>query len=386
VLAYPSCLLLWAPSILVIFLYSKKKWRDALVFTGTCGVTGALFAGYFIIRLGFGPWLQTLSKIVHADTHSLERTYSGLAYFEELLVGLVILAVSLAIAACIGLLMKKVLKKDLPLTYLLACIFMCLGLCLARILLPSVYQNQNVAFWAFGNVAVFAVILLGIFGFKLLQEQKKVIYVTGMLLSLGVLLSVGLLTNLSFITVVGYLHLACIVSFLPLQELFRAKLKGEQGEKICCLPIWCCVFVILFSQGINNLGNAENYVRKGPLFGVITTLNDCNEMKYGMAEWEENLSASDQVLIIQQYGLDPIWYLASDAKVGTHSVINTPYYSEDMKEYWKAYPEKEPTVLAIPCYLGQETGAIPDWLFELREQEYDLKNPGTYWNFYFKKK
>ncbi|MBR3468594.1 MAG: hypothetical protein IKH28_02750 [Lachnospiraceae bacterium] len=386
VLVYPSCVLLWVPSILVLFLYSAKKWRDVLTFTGCCALCGALFAGYFVLSMGFVPWLETLSKIVHADTHSLERTYSGIAYFEELLLGLLIMGISWAVGLGISFLLEKAKLQSKPKTIFLQCILVTFALCLARVLLPSVYHHQNVAFWAFGNIAIFAVILLGLTGVKLLQDQKKVIYVTGMLLSMGVLLSVGLLTNLSFITIVGYLHLACMVSFIPLSEFITKRSEGQyHAARISCFPLYCCVFVIMFSQGINSLGNAENYVRKGPLFGVVTSLNACNEMKYGIAEWEENIKVTDQVLIIQEFGLDPIWYLVTDFGVGTYSVINTPYYSEDMKEYWKAYPQKEPTVLAVPCYQGLESTGMPKWLYEKRENEYDLKYKGTYWNFYFKK-
>ena len=167
--------------------------------------------------------------------------------------------------------------------------------------------------------------------------------------------------------------------------MIAEKEKGEGVKKNPVIPLISTIVVILFCQTWYHLDKVENYVRKGPLFGVVTTLEKCNQVKYGIAEWEAKVSEKDQVLIIQEFGLDPIDYLSVKAGIATHSTISTPTYSEKMQEYWQIYPEKEPTVMAVPCWNGQENGAMPSWLREKLDQEYELHDAGTYWNFYFKK-
>ena len=389
VLAYPSCLILYVPCVIILFLYSEKKWRDFFTFSACCMAAGAAYVGFFAWLRGPATFLETLLKIWRTDSHSQQRTYVGYAYFEELIIGLIAAGVCFLIAAAVlSLLGRSGRKKPDLMTWGSAA--MAAGLCLTRILLPQLSEKPNLAIWALGNVAVFLAVLAGLFGIRKLNAQEKLVYVTGMLLAAGTFVAVALLTNLPLITILGYLYLAVIVSFLPIRRLAAGKEESDgelsaPAKAKAYVPLFCVVAVLLFSQAYLNLNQAQNYVRKGPLFGVVTTLEKCNRVKYGIAEWEAKVSEKDQVLIIQEFALDPMDYLSVKTGIATHSTISTPTYSEKMQEYWQIYPEKEPTVMAVPCWNGQENGAMPSWLREKLDQEYELHDAGTYWNFYFKK-
>ena len=198
-------------------------------------------------------------------------------------------------------------------------------------------------------------------------------------------LATMLLTNLSFLTIFAYTHLAVMVSFMSISSQRKEEAEEHYKERIPSYVALACLIILAFSQLLNCGGKAENYVRTGPLKGLVTTLNECNKSRSTYESWNRLLDKNDVVLIAQEYGLDPLYYTFSEAGIASFSTISTISLGEGLKEYWDEFPEKEPTVIAVPSWEGREEGYIPDWLSSKMQEEYELSNIEEFWNFYRKK-
>jgi hypothetical protein len=56
--------------------------------------------------------------------------------------------------------------------------------------------------------------------------------------------------------------------------------------------------------------------------------------------------------------------------------------AETLDEYWKKYPEKEPTVIVAPQWnVNHEGFDLSMWLGEERASEFTYKDDGVYWSF-----
>ena len=382
VLAYPSAVILFAAILVFTCLRAEKKekGRAALAYAGPCLIFGGAYGGYFAATRSPLKLLETAKWILRSDSHSGESVYRGGAYFQEFLVTLLCMGGAAALAAGILLLLEKASGKRFCRMRSLAFPSALLGLGVERSLGPRFPSNANFAWWAVGFGAILLVIGVGIFGVNALNQKERELYECGMTVAAGSFFAVALLTNLSLLTIFGYLFPAAAVSFLPLQKLFSGGQNGRKEQGL--LPAVFCLLAVMAFQGTLNLGKVENYVRTGPLFGIITTLEECNAQKIGLGEWEAQVSKADTVLILQSHGIDPIYYAATPAGIAASSTISTPSYSETLMDYWSFYPHKVPDVLAVPCWMGEEKEALPLWLERLRAEAYEPVQSGTYWNFY----
>ncbi|GEM_PF-2550498 len=387
ILAYPSFLVLYIGVIITLVKYSSKRRRDILTVTGICAFLGLSYVGVVIIRLGPMETIQRIMLIISGDSHSKEAVYAGFKYYKETLAGFATLALSIVTARIIATIIKRTCKKkEADHTFILS-IVLTIFIILERIMAPTFLNDISAANWAMDKIILIIMIIFGFFGYKYLGEEQKVVYNTAMIVEACTLIAVISLTNLPLITVFGYTHVAVTASFMSLsaKRMREPATEKERPERkpMSCLAV-SCIVVLIVSQGILNLDKVENYVRTGPLKWCITTLSECNKNRISAEEWAKNVLDSDKVLIAQEFGIDPIYYLFSKAKIATHSTISTPTMGEELKKYWKIYPDREPTVIAIPCWEGEEDRHIPEWLSEKISKEYDMVEAGTYWNFYRK--
>ena len=387
ILAYPSFVILYIGMLVALVKYSKKRLRDILIVTGICGLLGLGYAGNLIYKLGLEGTIQRVLLIIKGDSHSREAIYEGFRYYKETLAGVVTLVLSVVTARIIAAILKYAgKKKEVDKTFILS-IVLTLFIILERVMAPTLLQDISSADWAVDKIILIGIIALGFFGYKYLSDEQRTIYNTAMLTEACTLIAVISLTNLPLITVFGYTHVAVAASFMALSVKRNQEaiiIKGKEVYKpFSCLAI-SCVLVMIVSQGILNIDRLENYVRTGPLKWCITTLEECNKNRISVEEWARNVLDSDKVLIAQEYGIDPIYYLLSKATIAVHSTISTPTMGEELEKYWITYPDREPTIIAIPCWEGKEDRHIPEWLSEKISKEYNLVEAGTYWNFYRK--
>ena len=380
-------MVLYIGVIISLVKYSQKRRRDILTVTGICALLGLSYISIIIVRLGPAETIQRIMLIISGDSHSKEAVYGGLKYYKETLAGCVTLVLSAITARIIATVVKHLgKKKEADHTFILS-IVLTLFIIIERITAPSFLTDISAANWALDKIVLIGMIVLGFFGYKYLGAEQRVIYNTAMIVEACTLIAVISLTNLPLITVFGYTHVAVAASFMSLSVKRMKESETVNGKpankRVSCLTV-SCIVVLIVSQGILNLEKVENYVRTGPLKWCITTLDECNRNKISAIEWAKNVFDSDKVLIAQEFGIDPIYYLFSKAEIAAHSTISTPTMGEELKKYWNTYPDREPTVIAIPCWEGKEDRHIPEWLSDKISKEYNKVEVGTYWNFYRK--
>ena len=384
-LSYPSCIVLAIGMIICLAIFSEKKFRDILISMGICAICGCAVLFLPIRNLGAAGFFNRIFEIVKGDSHSAGRVYGGINYFIELFIGAIILLGCVLVSFIIKKVMDAVgaiVKAHYAdiLSIVITIVF-----CIESLIISSIFKVSNMAIWCIDKILIVAVIVIGLFFFKELSEKQKCIYIVSMIIAGGTLIGVSVLTNLPLITVFCYAHLAVTASVMTLSEHRKVK-AGENKETIPISRLSiACVLIFLFVQGTWNLKTVENYVRTGPLKWMVTTLEKCNYYRVTDEEWRENVKETDYVLLADEYGFDPINYILTDAKVSINSTISTPTFGEMLKKYWTTYPDREPSVIAVPCWEGKDTSIIPEWLRLKIQNEYEQASVGECWIFYRKK-
>lgn len=385
VLAYPSCIILYPGLLVCIVLLSQKRVRDIIVSTATCLIFGGAYLSYFLTKLSLNNLFERLITIVKADTHSGKRVYTGFYYFEEVIIGLAVILFCLIISKLTVNVLDSMHREKKSNFRAVLSIYLAISICLERILVPLLIKRESLGNWCLDKIILIAIVVIGMFGYKRLNSEQKKIYKMGIVISCCTFVSTMILTNLPLITIFGYMHLAVAVSFMSLTT--------EEEETTDCSEVkrnrnWlavACLVILTFSQAVYNIDKVENYVRIGPLKGLVTTLNECNKNRLTYESWNRLFNQDDELLIAQEYAVDPIFYTFSEASVSNYSTISTIFLGDGLREYWMEFPDKEPTVIVVPAWQGKEEAALPEWLSSKIEEEYRLTNTEDYWNIYRKK-
>lgn len=382
--AYPSNALLIVWGVLLLFFYRKEKKSSLCMAAGSlvafCG-----FALYVCLQnhMGMQELIDSLIRVFLSDSHS-ETGYYGWPYFKMFVYGLIFSGLMALIAYGIR---KMFRKKELNFLSVYGIVLLIsVPVCsVVMYLCSEKYQILYEWIYFYLIIAVIALVcgLLSRKG-QQLEKEEDLIYRTGTMVSLCVLFGTAVLTNLSLITVWGYASLAVCCSLIPICSkrnknrtlLFAFALFGIVSfhQVFICGDALGTVKVIL---------QEENYVRVGPEKWLGTTIPYCNRVKTGSAEWQENVKDTDAVLIAETKDYQLTAYMFSEAEIANYSVISTPgFYEDNLREYWEMYPEKYPTVIAVPCYRGEESRHMPEWLSEFIDTEYECTYSGVFWNFY----
>jgi len=381
VLSYPTCLLVFAGVLGLLYVFGEKRWKDIAIFVGTCAICGGAYLALIVSRIGFEALLKTLRFITYADKSHSGSVFGMSDYFGGVAYGLVwIIVVAFASYIIYLFLKKKVLY--------LSC-FGC-GLLLTEILMTFVAKKSTIDWREQYFVILLLIICLGCRG-KHLRTEIRPLYYAGMVISLLSTVSVAFLTNLSLLAIMGYLILGAMVSFVSIDETLIS--KQYQAQKSCnyILPI---LLLFLFHRlmfiggyanedGIKLVNDMENIIRVGPTKGIAASLQKCNEVRGTISDWERFVK-EDSVLVVVPWMLDSVVYVNRNTEVSTFSTIDTPTYDESLLDYWSEYPEKTPTVIAVEGW-GREISVNKDtWIMKWIEENYTSYENGEFWRFYRK--
>lgn len=380
VLSYPSCVISYLAVLLSILIFSNKKARNSLIVTGVCALIGLLYASYFILRMGLGRFLETLSLIVTSDSHETITT-SGFAYFKGFLLGCCWIGVSLLCALIIYLIIVKAMRKKSSFLALFSGF-----LFLFEVIMLFIQKKVGIEWTCIFYIIPVLLICIGFLGFRKATEAEKKIFIIGLLLSMASMFAAMMLTDLGIITVVAFLVLGGTVSFAMMRHV---------SKDIYVL----CVFIlatVLFHRGavIWGFGNnghnwmlyeAENYIRSGPSRFIVSDYMTYYETEKNIEDFNKYIDESDTVLFTDDWLIDPSIFVYSPGKIANYSVIDTPIYNESMLEYFKMYPEKTPTVVAVDCWYGNLNMDPESFLMKWVEENYEKVADGCYFRFYRKK-
>lgn len=397
IISYPSCVIVWLPVMVLLWMYSETKWKDMLLFTGACAVQGCVYAGYFIVRTGgIAAFLKTLENIVSGDaSHQAGDNGMGFFFWENLSVSVVWLAGSLLVAFLVNKfwvsrLCKLCNRSNQQMTreqqkgrfFLLAGILGLLGLAI-----QVVAKSSRMA-----HVSLYlVVIILALFAAKGCEAgERRMVYV-GMTISISSCVATALLTNLDISATLMYLVLAVMVAFIPLKGYRQQEmLLFKKVVRYDVLIIFC--LLCLFQRGVyvKLLGGYSSpleiggIVKVGPELGIFADYMGANIRNVTLSEWDTFVQDGDNVLIVEKEGTSTIGYLYNDTGVSAPSTICTPTFDEQLLEYWELYPEKYPDVVAVQCWYGEPLLEEDSWMMQWLNNEFRAESieDGTYWRFY----
>lgn len=112
IISYPTCIIAYAAALGILIMYTERRGRNVLTFSGVCAALGVSYVGYFIWTRGFAEFVNTLSLLVKADASHTGFSMSFRPYFQVFAEGAVYMAGILAIAVVIRLFLRK--QKDYP--------------------------------------------------------------------------------------------------------------------------------------------------------------------------------------------------------------------------------------------------------------------------------
>lgn len=395
ILAYPSCLLVYAGVIVLLLGYGKDKWKDILLFSGVCLGIGAVYCGYFVVRLGAKEFLESIGHIIVGDgSHDETLWEKCLAYLQEagemfiwlaglgLAAGLVVLVVSV--------IMRVASKgaKRINLKRLWTIVFFLLFLLFDLFQALSVDMTYDERWPIYVPILILAILLL-----KKCNAGEKRIAVTGLLLSFLGFVATLLLTNLTISSSLNYLILAVMVSFLPIMKWLG--LNTVNVKKSCLtygVVLLFCAITIFRTGYITKCMSTEKItildmdgkVKEGPAKGLVSEYFGPHMLNTTLTEWEEYIKPGDRVLVVSAGLYDPIVYLFEDVEICMTSTICTPTYGANLSEYWKQNPEKYPNVVIVDCWFGELRVEQNDWIMQWLKHAFGAQNyvDGNYWRYY----
>lgn len=382
VLSYPSCLIVYFPVILILYLYTEKKARNIIFFSAACLAQGMCYILYFAIRVGIGELVLSVKNIVESDSSHGGIAIGGEYYFTFLLRGCVWLICCFGAAVVAGGVWYLVRRGSLK----------------SKVLFISgiIMLLSDVA-WAFFYrepytylIAYILLLLLGIGGVKYCNEEEKRVYVTGVLLSLGAFISTMLLTNLDFLSIVAYVVLSVAVSFVPLEKWMRKNMafsslllkRGVLLSILAMILLHRGIMVKSMSGWYTNLLDLGGIVKAGPAMGIVTDYMGAYETNCDVEDWDIYIKDGDRLLLVAENVVNTLAYTYRDVTVGIHSTICTPTYDDKLLEYWEKYPEKEPNVIAVSCWYGDLRVSEKNWIIEWLEDKTYTWEDGRFWRFY----
>lgn len=376
IISYPSCIIVWLPIVVLLWVYSATKWKDILLFTGACFVQGCAYVGYFILRVGsIDAFWRALQHIVMGDTshHKAARPDMGMywGYFGDSLIWLV----GSLIAA---LLLNWVIRRFI----LLYGLFLLLGLAIKIFC----FEVRLI------HVSLFLLMIgVAIWGCRYCTEQERKMVVVGMAVSVASFVATLLLTNMDLTTILMYLILAVMVAFIPMGKILPKKaLFGKKTIKYSGLVLFCVImlfqrmFTLKTFVGLSDPLDLGGIVRSGPAMGLVTDYMGAYVRNISETEWGQYVQPGDSVLLVEDGAVSTLGYLYGDTYVSAPSTICTPTFDEGLLEYWREYPQKYPDVVAVQCWYGELKVNENSWIMQWLDTECEVESveEGTFWRYY----
>ena len=376
VLSYPSCALLFVPFICMVgYFHREHRLAKCLLFTGTCCITGGIYAGYFAMKLGFDVLLRNVDAILNSDlTHTFE-TGSKLSSLAECLMQY---AVTFAILTILAFLIARIpiLKKYLPSSKGLAVIGMTITLANIYQLFMWVVLNKGYERLQI-HMAVTLCLGLWLLCFKLPQKDTFTRYMWfGAIIGIASLACVMILTDLTLLASIphGMLGSICMLALL-------AHIAGEHKPYILFLLITFCLTACVgkcytLRDGFgayNNVLQSRGICKNGPAIGTITTYMGAYIYNNEYNFWQENIEEGSKVMIVTAnvQSVNTIQYTFKNAEVCHYSIVDPTAYDERLLTYWSYYPDKMPDVIVVDCWFGNLFFEEDSWIMQYIENNFN---------------
>ncbi|MGN1148141.1 MAG: hypothetical protein ACI4TB_06935, partial [Lachnospiraceae bacterium] len=395
VLAYPSCLILFPFFLGYIFIKSvHHRWRDSLIFAGTCGICGAAWLLLVLRKLTVSELMRNIKNVVTFDlTHDISGATAGkgAGILANLAGGAALLLAMAVVSAVIVLLLKKreqdiAGKAVLPVFLVVLVVVSELVQLFYWIVLKSGYEVLQ--------LHLFVLLVAGALSWHLADDRKKVLWmgIAGSLLSL---LAVIYISDLEMFYALPHGLLGPLFSALVMVYALQQTL-GEKGRKWCYLLLTGLAVLTIFGKGFtlragrdyNTVLETRGIMKYGPAAGIATDYMNAYIYNANYEDFMSYVEPGDKVLIVTNMvmsaGTTP--YMFEDVDICHYSIVDPTAYDERLLTYWELYPEKYPNVIIVDCWYGTLMEDKDNWIMQYIEKEfgYTTVNDGKYIRFYRK--
>lgn len=396
VLSYPSCIIMWIATVWILLRYTEKGFKNSVIMTLICLVSGLAYLAFFVISLGVNEFISGIGHIASSDpSHAASVSGKIMGYGKDMLV----LAVAyLFIGLLSGLIIRikdffmktdKNTKRDE-----FAVVF--LALCGIWLMSDAFSMNTDLCFAEFNT----AIILTGIFMSVRKKGLKKDVLSMALIISFFQMLSTAILSNLSLHSSLGYMILGVCISFSYLCEYESEKENIVSAGFFRVFPVIPIVFINLFivrsmSFCYINLTDIAGVSKKGPMIGIFSEYMGPYILDSTYDEWQELIPEGSCVLISGNCGMmdgaSSLEYLFKDVEISVKDTQTSCVIDESQGLYWQEHPDKLPDVVEIVCWYGEPKEAEDSWLMNWLSENYgeevvgEKYYDGSYRRYYFNK-
>ncbi len=416
VLSFPSCVLLFPFFLVYIFIRSEKdRWRDSLLFAGTCGLCALIWLMLVLRNVSLSDFVRNVQYVLSFDaTHDISGVTEGKAASLlsnlQTFAGLIALIVGISAViflllqirngrrqknktasdACpensqVGQYQKKRVKSEDLLRFCVICVTVSeLVQLFYWMILESGYELPHIHF--------LVILIVGIVAWRYAKDVKKTLFmgIVGGFLSIA---AVYYISDLEIYNALAHGWL-CVLFCVVVLVLALEKQLGEQAERwiyflLITLCLTCLVgkgYTIKYGRDYQTVLQTGSIMRYGPAAGILT--DDWNAWIYN-ANYEDftaNIEEGDKVLIVTTSMLSESTtaYLFENCEVCHYSVVDPTDYDEKLLTYWELYPDKQPDVIVVDTWCGNLLTESDSWIMQYIENEfgYTAVTDGLYMRFY----
>lgn len=395
VLSYPSCLILFPFFLVCIFTQSGKwKWRDILLFAGTCAGCAVLWMAAVLKHVSLEEFLRNLKYMLEFDlTHELSgaTTGKGAAIISNIAGGIGFMLLAALICLPVYIFCRK--KSAEWNTHKGKVVFAVLIITSAEIIQLVLWGILKKGYEVY-HLHLLILLLASWFVWYLAGEEKKYLH-AGIIGTFISVFAVIYLSDLEMYHALPHGLLGYIFSALVLVSALQKVMKEDADRWIYFLLMGLCV-VSIFAKGYtlrggrnyNVVADTEGIMKYGPAAGILTDYMNAYIYNCNYEDFTAYVTEEDTVLIVanQVFSESTTPYMISGAEVAHYSIVDPTAYDERLLVYWELYPEKEPDVIVVDCWYGQLQEDVDSWIMQYIENEfgYTQVSDGRYVRFYRK--
>ncbi len=208
-----------------------------------------------------------------------------------------------------------------------------------------------------------------------------------------IFVAVMMLTNLTTFTTIKYL-LSGVIGAMALILLYLKDAQTELYRRyaVVMLMVWCgaAAFVKGWAYPDNdgllkNITVVGNVIDEGPAKGTFVEYMQGYITESTYEEFHTYLEPGDNLFVMDSNTLCVMY--VDGVRVANSTTICSPYFDENLLDYWERNPDRFPDVIAVQCWYGELKYEPDSWMMQWIENEFGATQvvDGKFFRYYMKK-
>lgn len=408
VLSYPTCLLLFPFILWYLWKYDAYKKRTIAIFAGTCFAAGGMYMAYLFSYMTLKELVANIRSLIASCGSHGGGIQKKLSIYGVDFLSLILFALGYFLIAVIA---YQIINRKMPhrqeiksdkkgVLFRIRQISEQEKLSFSYILLITSFVLQFLHWilmlWEYESSYPFTVYFfmfaLAFYHLKKLPEEKREMAILWLGANVVMYFAILLLTNLTLFTSVKYLLTGVVMSVIGFMAYTKEKVPEiyrKYAETL--LIIWC--FVAVFVKGwaytdndglMKNITCVGNIISGGPGKGIITEYMQGYMQERSYEEFRTYIAPGENLLVLDS---NTLCYMYQDVNIASSTTICTPFFDENLLDYWERNPDKYPDVIAVQCWYGELKWDADSWIMHWIEEEFGAAQviDGSYFRYYIRR-